>query len=87
MSTTRINTVGFLNDTSHADSIGRLGMSVLKSGVSPSATVALVRLTCQAFDDVKVTGLDDFDYSDDDLRELKSISLIHWTGADWVKLV
>lgn len=87
MSVHTINSVGFLGDATHSDSLGRLGMAALDNGVGDSAVKALVRLTCQAFDDVKVTGLDDRTYTEADLRELKSISLIHWTGGDWVKLV
>lgn len=80
----RIETVGFLNDTSERDSIGRLGMSTLRSGTSSAATAALVRLTCQAHG-IRVD--ESHDYLVRHLKELDGLSLINWRGTDTVKMV
>jgi hypothetical protein len=85
MSAVRINEVGFLNQDTPEHSIGRLGMSSLPGGVSPLATVALVRLTCQAHG-VKVGGLGPH-YEAALLKELHSIRLIFWPGGDTVQMV
>jgi hypothetical protein len=79
-----IGTVEFLNDDSMRDSIGRLGQSTLENGVSTAATAALVRLTCQAHG-ICVDG--SRDYLVRHLRELHRLRLVHWAGADLVKMV
>jgi hypothetical protein len=84
LDTFRVNSVGFLNDTSERDSIARLGQSALDSGVSSAATAALVRLTCQAH------GIDvgaSREYLIRHLEELSGLSLIWWAGTSEVKLV
>jgi hypothetical protein len=85
MATTRVSRVGFLNEKDHASSVARLGAAALPSGVSPQAVVTLARLTCQAHD-IHMSGLRS-DYDEDDLLELQSVKLIHWTGGDTVNLV
>lgn len=80
----RVRAVDFLNGATERASLARLGASALRSGVSPEATAALVRLTCQAH------GLDgelSRDYTPDHLKELASIKLIYWPGGDTVRLV
>lgn len=83
--TVRIDQIGFLNGDDLADSVGRLGQSALRSGVSSAATAALVRLTCQAHG-VQVTGLSR-DYLDVHLEELHSLRLVYWTGGSSLKMV
>lgn len=84
LDTVRIEAIEFLNGDSVRYSIGRLGQSALPSGVSSAATVALVRLTCQAHG-VDVYGLSR-DYLVRHLRELSSLKLIYWNGDDSLKL-
>lgn len=85
MTTVLINKIGFLNQDTLEDSIGRLGMSTLPSAVSPLATATLARLTCQAHG-VKVGGLGTR-YEEALLKELHSIRLIFWPGGDTVQMV
>lgn len=85
MATVRITEIQFLNGTTPEGSIGRLGMSVLPSGVSPLATAALVRLTCQAHN-VAVGGLSNL-YEEALLGELHSLRLVYWTGGNVVRMV
>jgi len=85
MTNVHISAVGFLNGDTPEKSIGRLGMGVLPSGVSPLATATLVRLTCQAHN-VQVAGLSR-SYDEEILRELTSIKLIFWPGGDTVLMV
>lgn len=84
LDTIHVTSVGFLNDTSERDSIGRLGQSTLSSGVSSAATAALVRLTCQAHG-IRVD--ESHGYLIRHLEELSSISLIWWAGTNEVKMV
>lgn len=76
--------VGFLNDTSERDSIGRLGMSTLHNGVSTAATAALARLTCQAHG-IRVD--ESHRYLVRHLKELHSLRLVYWPGGSEVKMV
>lgn len=83
--TVRINEIDFLNADDLADSVGRLGQSTLRSGVSSAATAALVRLTCQAHG-IQVAGLSR-DYLNVHLEELHSLRLVYWTGGNSLKMV
>jgi hypothetical protein len=89
METVHIKVIEFMDPTRAGldDALGRLGMSVLRSGVDPEVTVTLVRLTCAAHG-ISIAGLHEngFVYPVAHLRELKSIKLIHWTGGEWIKL-
>lgn len=85
MATVLINEVGFLNEDTLKQSVGRLGMATLPSGVSPLATATLVRLTCQAHG-VQVAGLSR-EYEENLLKELASIKLIFWPGGNAVQMV
>jgi len=85
MATVHISAVGFLNEGTPEKSIGRLGMGVLPNGVSPLATAALVRLTCQAHN-IRVAGISR-SYDEEILRELASIKLIFWPSGDTVMMV
>lgn len=85
MAKVRINTIGFLNEDTPEQSIGRLGMASLPSGVSPLAVRELNRLTCQAHG-VRVAGLTP-DYEEALLTELGALKLIFWPGGDTVQMV
>jgi hypothetical protein len=85
MASVVITKIEFLNCDTMEDSIGRLGMSTLRNAVSPLATAALARLTCQAHG-VQVAGLHTW-YEEEILKELHSIRLIYWTDGDTVKMV
>ena len=85
MAKIRINTIGFLNEDTPEQSIGRLGMATLPGGVSPLAVQELARLTCQAHG-VRVGGLTPV-YEETLLKELHSLRVIFWLGDDTVQMV
>lgn len=85
MADIHIHHVGFLNEDTVENSLGRLGMAVLPSGVSPLATTALVRLSCQAHGEA-VAGLSQL-YDERLLGQLTGCGLISWSGGDAVRLV
>ncbi|MCP9209649.1 hypothetical protein [Streptomyces cucumeris] len=86
MNETWITVTGFLNRDTVEDSLGRLGMAALDSGISDAALRALVRLTCQAHD-VQVHGLGVHRFEERHLEEMRGISLIYRPNPGEVKMV
>lgn len=82
----RVEVTGFLNGDSLEGSLFRLAQGALDGGISDAALRSLVRLTCAAHG-LEVAGLDQANFEEEHLGEMKSIQLIHRPTEGQVKMV